>query len=102
MIVCPKCRSDNVDAGLFPYNPFWSLIRSWKYLGTFLLAVVAWLIAVTGLPAVGIPLFLACWVALLVLSIRNVQRYGWRRRVYHPTPCHCRHCGNDWIQMPKE
>jgi hypothetical protein len=101
MIVCPNCGSDNVDAGLFPYNPGWELMKSRPYLTVMAVSVAAWLLAVAGIPAVGIPLFLVCWVAGVVLAIRNTVRYGWRHRVYRPTPCHCRHCANEWVEMPR-
>lgn len=103
MIICPSCRSDNVDAGPLPPWPgmgLYALPGIWisialVWLGMFLLD--------RRLYFLGVPPLLIGIGWSLYLTVRHIARFGmFGAGVYRPTPCHCRHCGHDWVQLPPE
>ena len=102
MIVCSNCGSDNVDAGLVPQWPGMGL---YTVPGRWLSVPLAWLGMIlldAHIPILGAPLLAVGFGWGLYLTVRHIARFGlFGVGIYHPTPCRCRHCGHEWVEMPK-
>jgi hypothetical protein len=100
MIICPDCRSDNVDSGYLRVFIAASLVKPGG-LAAIALFMVGGAIATAGLPKIGEPILIAGWVGTVYVSLRDVRRYG-LSNIWRPTPCRCRHCGHEWIEQPPQ